>query len=277
MSNEHEPQSSDYATNLTGAKPYDEARRATADLCRLARLWVAIAESNEEALNPSHAIEYEDETGEELPIRRPAFPLNSNLRKEELQKAVREHWLVWQAGVQRAKEAIGNVPDAELGPMRVEAKLAIMRLARIFFPPIFLLPHEQPGDQLLRPAGPLACRPGGRSNLRRARIEEIIRPLADFSDLMVMYDLRPEAGNGFDPEADSGWTAQRLEKRIGRKHTFVATLRDNAVPPVPGRVRLQPYKLGELLRMADAAEARKDFEAAGHLRTIVASREVPSS
>lgn len=269
---------STYATNLPGRVPYDEARRAAADLCRLARMWVSIAEQNEEALNPTHEVIYEDEDGEEVEVPRPGKLLSSNTREEDLKKAVREHWTIWVAGLERARVAISAVPDLELGPERVTAKRAMMELVRIFFPPLFLLPHEEPGDQLLRPAGPMACRPRGKSNLRRERIEKIVEPLADFSDLMIIYDTDPGSMGEESLDTDSGWTVTLLADHVGRSESLLVRWRDVAEPKVPGRsVKGETFMFGEIGRLSVAAMKCGHHAEADKLGRIAAARKPPGS
>ncbi|RMH24447.1 MAG: hypothetical protein D6692_12935 [Planctomycetota bacterium] len=268
----------EYATNLPGANAYDEARRATADLCRLARLWVAIAESNEEALNPTHQVEYDDEDGEELPVPRSAIHLDPNNRREDFEKAVREHWQLWVQGVDRAKVAIGAVEDPELGPQRVAARLALMELIRIFFPPLFLLSHEQPGDHLMRPAGPMACRAGKQCNLRRHRIEEILPPLADFSDLMITYDPAAGMSSGETFDTDSGWTVKQLCDHLCRSDSLLKDWRDAAEPKVPGRKKKgESFTFGEIGRLSLAAAKLGHMNESIKLGQIAVNRKPPES
>jgi len=265
----------DYATNLPGEKPYDEARRAAADICRLARMWVSIAEANEEALNPVAWAENEDELGNEIAPPQPSGFINPSALAEDLKRRAREHWPLWSLAVERLKVALREVLDGDADAAKLEARQSLMLLIRIFFPPIILLPGEKPGDQLLRAAGPLYCREGGQSTLRREDIERIIEPIADFSDLMVTYDSRPVGLAGVDVDAESGWTSKWLLKEISRGKTHLATLREEAKPPVEARVPHQSFTFGELLRIAEAAELHKDYPAAGIIRGIVASRRVP--
>ncbi|MFK7882882.1 MAG: hypothetical protein AB8F26_01710 [Phycisphaerales bacterium] len=204
---------SDYNTTLPGDNPYDEARRAASDLCRLTRMWVLIAEANEEALNPTFTMVYDDENGDELAVQRVSRMISPNTRREDLRREVRKHWPVWTTAVERLKTALLKVTDSEIDAAKLDARRGMMQLSRIFFAPIILVHDEKPGDQLLGAGGPMYCKAGGSSAIHRQGVEKFIEPIADFSDLMATYDVHttvcetadhvtsnhsePDSGHGF--------------------------------------------------------------------------------
>lgn len=259
-----------YTTNLVGDNVYDEARRACADLCRLARLWVVIAEANAEAMDPTEFIPL-DEEDEPLTSEKEVREARMKLQAE-VRTSIREHWALWEQGMGRAKWAVSKVADPELGPQCVAAKRVLVELFRIFYPPLVLRTSEKPGDHLLRPGGPIFWSRQTGIKLIAQEMENILRPLADFSDLMIMYD--PSPGSIFDRaiEECSGWTVSRLTKRIGRHPATFRRWRAAASPTVDPRKKNQGFTFEELYRIGVAASEGGDDESGEALRHIAATQ-----
>lgn len=262
-----------YDMTKPGDNDYDEARRATADLCRLAGMWCTLAEELAEAARGDSFIPL-DEDGEPILDQVPTREMRLQQR-DKVREQVRAHWKAWEAGMGRARSAILKVKDCELGPNRVAAKMVMVELFRIFFPPIILMPHEKLGDQLLRPGGPLFVDKRGAIRLSRTEMDERLQALADFSDLMIMWDPSPVSMFARAIDQDSGWTAGTLGKEIKRGKSTLAKWRDAAKPPVDGRQKGGTFSYEELLRLSDAARRCNDQLSADALRNIVELRKVP--
>lgn len=261
-----------YDMTKPGDNDYDEARRAAADLCRLAGMWCTIADEYAEAMRPAFIAMNDDDP----PITDPAVIRKKQAeRRQEVLGLVRDHWQAWEAAMGRVRLAISKIKDPELGPARVAAKMAMAELFRIFFPAIILSPNEKPGDQLLRAGGPLFWRKD--ASALRSELDRVLKPLADFSDLMIMYDPSPVSMFARAIDRDSGWTVQLLCKEIGRSKSVLSVWRRSAQPPVPGRVRAETFLFEELQRLTEAAEAHGDMDSAGKLREIVQSQRKPKA
>lgn len=171
----------------------------------------------------------------------------------------------------RARIAISKVTDQELGPQRVAAKMVMVELFRMFFPAIILMPHEKPGEQLLRSGGPLFWRkdPAALQEV----LAEVLKPLEDFSDLMIMYDPSPVSMFARAIDRDSGWTVKLLCLEIKRGKTTLAKWREAAKPKVAGRRKNLTFSYEELLRLAEAAHVCGDSTVSDQLREIVDTRK----
>lgn len=222
---------SEYNTTLPGDNSYDEARRAASDLCRVTRMWVLIAEANEDALNPTFTMVYDDENGDELPIKQPSRLINPNTRREDLKREVRKHWPIWEAAVERMKTALLKVAVSEADEAKLGARRGMMQLTRIFFAPIILVHEEEPGDQLLGAGGPMYCKAGGSSAIHRHGIERFIEPIADFSDLMATYDVRTAESGPEDEEPNETDDSDEDDLRERRTGDWFANVTDNALYP----------------------------------------------
>lgn len=221
---------SEYNTAMPGDNAWDEARRAASDLCRLTRMWVLIAEANEEALNPAFAKVYDDNGGDEALAPRPSRLINPATRREDLRREVRAHWPIWSAGVERFKVALLKVVDSDIDAAKLAARRGMMELTRIFFAPIILVHDEQPGDQLLGAGGPMHCKVGGRSAIHRHEIAKLLEPIADFSDLMATYDVQA-ADLGSDDGANGAGGSDEPDLRERRSAEWFAKVTDGALYP----------------------------------------------
>lgn len=262
-----------YDMTKPGDNDYDEARRAAADLCRLAGMWCTIADEYAEAARPLPFLN----RGEDDPTAKDPALIQKRKKhaemREELLRSVRSHWEAWGSAMGRARLAISRIKDPELGPARVAAKMAMAELFRIFFPAIILTPNEKPGDQLLRAGGPLFWRKD--ASALRSELDRVLKPLADFSDLMIMYDPSPVSMFARAIDRDSGWTVGRLCKHINRGKSTLAKWREASKPPVAGRQKGQPFSYEELSRLAEAARRCDDSTSADALTRIIEERMAP--
>lgn len=252
----------DYDISQPGLSIPDEAKRATADLARRASMWVTIAEVNEELLNPTIAIDYDDDAGEELPIQRPPVNIRPNSRLEDFEREVSEAWPSWIKAWERVQDALKTVTYPEImGPM-LAARQAMVELGWIFNPQVSPSPDHRLGHHLSRPGGVLYCRAGGRCRVRRAEIEAIARPLNDFSDLIGTYHT--DQSEAFT--LDAVWTVNKVCKRIGRSTGTLRKWRMKTVPQVRNRVKGEAFTWAELGLIARQAQIKGDYEAAGILQ-----------
>lgn len=262
----------DYDMSQPGLGIPDEAKRATADLARRASMWVTIAEVNEELLNPTEAISYDDDSGEELPIRRPRVNIGSNTRREDFEREVSDFWPVWIKAWRRAQEALKTITYPEImGPL-LAARQAMVELGRIFYPQVSLAADHRLGHHLSRPGGVLYCRAGGRCALRRMQVEAIARPLEEFSELIGTYHT--DQSEGFT--LDAVWTVNKVCKRIGRSTGTLRKWRMKTVPLVRNRVKGEAFTWAELSLIARQAQIKGDYEAAGILQGMADRIILPS-
>tara|TARA_R110000782_G_scaffold20675_2_gene55767 strand:+ start:10379 stop:11167 length:789 start_codon:yes stop_codon:yes gene_type:complete len=171
--------------NEPGLNPIDEARRATADLCRLTRLWECVADSNVYALDEFDYVE--DETKpEDSPER---FVAVRNKRLAELLGEASSYLPAWEAAINRAVLAMHKVEWSALGLKHEPIVQAIIDLRRIFQKPMV-----DPADKstsaahLFRAGGPLYADRKAGSNFALLPIREILAVLADFSDTLGLLD-----------------------------------------------------------------------------------------
>lgn len=196
-----------YDRTKPGRNPVDEARRATADLCRLAEIFARVAEDRARA---------EDLVRDER-----------DKKISELRAYIREVYGEWNPAIVRARRAIQAIrPLAagwgiELGP----AERMIDRLKGTFDEPLVLGQGEQPGDHLFRSAASLGFRRGVGSNLNFSALSEAVAVVATLSNALRGVDEAGlESGEAREPTGPEPGYANASKPLTAAQRAFLGAL-----------------------------------------------------
>lgn len=170
----------EYNMTKPSEDPLEEARRALADIARLAEAFAY------------RATQYADL------IYSPADD------RDAVRGDVRRLWPEWGPALNRGRRAVHLLRPHQLGIDFEPAELAIDKLRSTFDEPLTLHPAEAPGEHLFRPAGPLGASKTKGSNLNQEGLAATVSPIARLSDRLRgikeagLVGLKP-------PEPDGEW------------------------------------------------------------------------
>ncbi|MFK7883906.1 MAG: hypothetical protein AB8F26_06975 [Phycisphaerales bacterium] len=170
----------EYNMTKPSEDPLEEARRALADIVRLAE-----------------AFAYRAALYAEL-IYAPTED------RDAVQGDVRRLWPEWGPALNRGRRALHGLRPIPLGIDFEPAVLAIDQLRSTLDEPLTLHPAEAPGEHLFRPAGPLGASKTKGSNLSQEGLAATVSPIARLSDRLRgikeagLVGLKP-------PEPDGEW------------------------------------------------------------------------